>query len=98
MQAGKMADAIGLLEGSQVEFTDAEAAYTQAKLKGIDTWVELPKDQWPNSWHKLPYDDPVCPLMYALYRHPDSGCYWEQHCVEHVKSIGFKPLHTKGWS
>ena len=42
MQAGKMADAIGPLEGNQVEFSDAEAAYTQAKLKGIETFIELP--------------------------------------------------------
>jgi hypothetical protein len=28
MQAGKTADAIGLLEGNQVETSDAEAAYT----------------------------------------------------------------------
>ena len=58
-----MSDAIGLLEGNQVEFSDAEAAYTQAKLKGIDTFIDLPKEQWPDSWHKLPYDDPVCPSI-----------------------------------
>ena len=98
MQAGKFADAIGLLDGNQVEFSDAEAAYTQAKLKGIETFIELPKEQWPDSWHKLPYDDPVCPLVYALYGHPDSGGYWEQHCDEHVKSIGFRALHSEGWS
>ena len=93
-----MSDAIGLLEGNQVESSDAEAAYTQANLKGIETLTELPKDQWPDSWHELPYDDPVCPSIYALYGHPDSGGYWEQHCDEYVKSIGFKPLHTEGWS
>ena len=98
MQAGKMVDAIGLMEGNEVQTSDAEAAYTQAKLRGIDTWVELPKDQWPDAWHKLPYDDPVCPLIYALYGHPDSGGYWEQHCDEHVKSVGFRPLHSEGWS
>ena len=44
MQAGKIADAIGLLDGNRAEFSDAEAAYTQAKLKGIETFIELPKD------------------------------------------------------
>ena len=75
MLAAKMADAIGFLEGNQVEFSDAEAAYTQAKLKGIETSIELPKDQWPDSWHKLPFADPVCPSIYVLYGHPDSGGY-----------------------
>ena len=53
MQARTMADAIGLLEGSHVEFLDAEAAYMQAKLKENDTWIELPKEQRPDFWHKL---------------------------------------------
>ena len=38
-------------------------------------------EAWPKEWHHLPYDDPVCPLVLALYGHPDSEGYWEQHCV-----------------
>lgn len=26
------------------------------------------------------YDQPVIPLMRALYGHPDAGTIWEQHC------------------
>ena len=98
MQAGKMTDAIGLLDGNEVQISDAEQAYTQAKLKGTDTWVSLPRDQWPQSWIDAGYKDPVCPLLYALYGHPDSGGYWEQHCNAHVESVGFKPLSNDGWS
>eukprot|EP00959_Pyramimonas_sp_CCMP1952_P078716 1645537-Pyramimonas_sp.AAC.1 len=33
--------------------------------------------------------NPVCPLYLSLYRHPDSGGYWEQHCEGHVAAKGF---------
>ena len=36
--------------------------------------------------------DPVCPLKLALYGHPDSGGFWEQHCDEHLRHIGFVPV------
>ncbi len=36
--------------------------------------------------------DPVCPLILALYGHPDSGGHWEQHCTTLLTSIGFKEL------
>ena len=26
---------------------DGKQAYTQALMKGVDTWVELPRDRWP---------------------------------------------------
>ena len=49
MEAAKAADAYGLLPGHAVEQSDAEQAYTQAWLTGTDTWVRLPRDQWPAS-------------------------------------------------
>ena len=36
--------------------------------------------------------DPVCPLILALYGHPDSGGYWEHHCEKHLRSVGFVPI------
>ena len=95
MEAGKAADAVGLFPGNTVEQADAEQAYTQAKLSGSPTWVRLPKDQWPASWKKANMVDPVCPLVLALYGHPDSGGYWERHCEAHLLSIGFTPI--EGW-
>eukprot|EP00971_Amphidinium_carterae_P132052 2615742-Amphidinium_carterae.1 len=50
---------------------NAEMAYIQATLQGIKTWVRLPKDQWPAAWRRM--RDPVCPLVRALYGHPDAG-------------------------
>ena len=45
MQAGKAADFISLLPGNHVQQSDAEMAYTQAKLTGTPTWVRLPRNQ-----------------------------------------------------
>ena len=28
----------------------------------------------------------------ALYGHPDSGTYWEEHCDKHCQSVGFVPI------
>ena len=35
---------------------------------------------------------PVVQLKKALYGHPDSGTYWEQHCDAHTKKVGFQPI------
>ena len=61
-----MADAIGRIDGNEVQISDAETAYTQAKLKGTDTWVCLPRDQWPQSWIDKGCQDPMCKLVQAL--------------------------------
>ena len=39
--------------------------------------------------------DPVCPLVLALYGHPDSGGYWEKHCDRHLSKVGFNKV--PGW-
>ena len=36
--------------------------------------------------------DPVCPLVLALYGHPDAGTCWEQHCDKMLKQVGFEPI------
>ena len=40
--------------------------------------------------------DLVCPLVLALYGHPDAGTCWEQHCDLTLKAAGFAPI--LGWS
>ena len=72
MEADKIADVLGLQPGHTVELSDAEQAYCQAKLKGAETWVDIPFDQWPKSWIGK-YTEPVCPLICAL-RPP--RCRW----------------------
>ena len=79
MQASSAADIWGMLDGHSTQQADAVQAYTQSRLGGTDTWVSLPKDAWPEEWHHLPYDDPVCPLVLALYGHSDSGGFWENN-------------------
>ena len=90
IEAGKSADFYGLIPGHATEQSDAEQAYTQSILEGTETWVMLPRDRWPPSWHGM--RNPVCPLRLALYGHPDSGGFWERHCEAHVKSVGFEPI------
>ncbi len=93
MEASKAADIYGLVPGHSVQQADARQAYTQSTLGGTPTWVRLPREAWPASWHKM--SDPVCPLRLSLYGHPDSGGYWERHCEQHLVSQGFTP--TKPW-
>ena len=31
-------------------------------------------------------------LKKALYGHPDSGTFWEQHCDDHARAVGFAPV------
>ncbi len=94
MPAARACDAYGLFKGHDLQQADAKSAYTQAKLKGPDTWVRLPKDQWPQEWIDRKLRDPVCPLELALYGHPNSGAYWEEHCEKHLIKQGFKPIPT----
>ena len=82
MQAAKACMAYGLMPGNTIQQADAQQAYTQSKLGGNKTWVRLPKHKWPEKWKGM--KDPVCPLLLALYGHPDAGGYWEEHCEKHV--------------
>ena len=70
--------------------SDAVRAYTQALLKGTETWIRLPREEWPKAWAGM--RDPVVPLRLALYGHPDSGSHWEQHCDQALKAAGFDTI------
>ena len=61
-----------MIDGNMGQQADAEQAYTQAAFRGTETWVRIPKHQWPTHWEGK-YTDPVCPLLLALYGHPESG-------------------------
>ena len=87
MEAGKMADAYGVMAGHTIEMADGESAYTQAELGGPLTWVRIPRERWPDSWEGT--KDPVCPLRLALYGHPDAGGFWEKRCEKAVTAVGF---------
>ena len=90
MIAGKLIDAIGCLPVYIAMQADAQQAYTQSELGGYETWIFLPRDQWPPSWAK--FRNPVVPLRLALYGHPLSGAFWEKHCTAQLRSIGFEPI------
>ena len=40
---------------------------------------------------------PVVPLLRAMYGHPDSGTYWEEHCNDAVESKGFVAIIKSSW-
>ena len=91
LEAFKLVDSFGLFPGHSVETSDAEQAYVQSELRGTKTWLRLPKDRWPAEWSGK-YHDPVVPMRLALYGHPDSGGYWEEHCSKQLISVGFTPV------
>ena len=70
MAAAKFLDAIARLPGCIGEDSDAVGAYTQVPLASIpeatETWITLPRSQWPKEWKDLPYDDPVVQLQQNL--------------------------------
>jgi hypothetical protein len=90
MSAGKFLDIIGASPGCDVEIADALQAYTQCELGGDETWVELPRDQFPKTWKQ--FRRPVVRLRLALYGHPLSGAFWEQYCATQLKKVGFEQI------
>ena len=60
----------------------------KSKLGGTPSWFCLPRERWPAAWKGM--RDHVCPLILALYGHPDAGGYWEKHCEERLLRVGFK--------
>ena len=89
LEASCADDAYGCFDGNTLEQVDAEQAYVQALMKGTETWIRLPKHQWPDHWHDN-FDDPVVPLKLALYDHPDSGVHWGKKAHKELTSRGFQ--------
>ena len=100
LEASRACHAVGCAPGHVTQIADAPAAYVQADLKGTPCWVNLPEEAWPDDPELQAKfaaivaagDKPVVVLKKALYGHPDSGTFWEQHCDAHVRSVGFVPL------
>ena len=96
--AAKLLDAVALLPGNSGQQSDVPSAYTQSKfgtghkMKFSDTWVQLPKERWPQAWKGAGYIDPVVPLRLPLYGHPLSGKYWENHYKERLLKVGFREV------
>ena len=85
----KIVDLYGAVGDNGTDEADGLQAYTQVSLKDkkVRTWVTLPKEYWPPHFHHIV--DPVVPLDYALYGHPDAGTYWENKSHNKVLSAGF---------
>ena len=56
--------------------------------------MRIPPHRRPAGWGGI--SDPVCPLLRALYGHPNSGAYWEQRCDKKVLGSGFKRVGECG--
>ena len=90
MEGGKAIDCCGCFPGHEAEQADAENAYNQAELRGTETWITLPEHQIPAKFKHM--KRPAFRLKRALYGHPDSGKFWENHCDEHLQIVGFSPI------
>ena len=91
-EASRWADFLGCHDGWDVQMADAVQAYIQATLRGTPCWIELPPEAVPSECRWDKYRRPVVPLRKALYGHPDAGTFWEQHCDESVRAVGFEPI------
>ena len=88
MEASRAVDAVGSLDGYRLKYGDAKGAYTQSYLLGVDTWVALPENRWPEH-SRGRYKNPLVPIILALYCHPDAGGRWEAHLRGQPPCIGF---------
>jgi len=85
--------AYGRLPGNKTTQADAVRAYIQSLLRSKHkTWVAVPKELWPASWHKQGFKKPMCLLERAIYGHPESGGHWEAHLTETVVHLGGVPV------
>ena len=92
-EASRWADFLGCHnDGWDVQMADAVQVYIQATLRGTPCWIELPPEAVPSECNWGKYRRPVVPLRKALYGHPDAGTFWEQHCDESVRAVGFEPI------
>jgi hypothetical protein len=81
MVAAKFCDLSSLLRNHVNENADATQACTQSLLGGTETWVSLPREEWPESWKHM--RRPVCLFVKALYGHLTRGT---------MKDCGFGPV------
>ena len=70
---------------------DAEQAYVQFRLGGIETWARIPEDRWPAEWAGR-FRKPVVLLKLALRGHPDAGGYGKSQCKERLVAGGLTPV------
>ena len=87
--AAKILDAIARLPGNHGQDSGGSGAYTQAALKGVETWVCLPRDRWRPESHPK-YANPVVRLQLAACGHPPARSCWEKHCEKAIGSCGFR--------
>ena len=97
LEASAAAELFGLLDGNDTEVADAVQAYIQARLRGENkTYVHIPYHQWPDQWKKANGGKgmrrPVCELKLALYGHPQSGAFWEEHAEQKLLSEGWTTI------
>ena len=84
-----------------IQCRGVEQAYITADLGGTPTYVVLPKELWSAEMMKMKC--PVVRLDKALYGHKNSGAFWNRHCDQELKKLGFEPLATytiawtRGW-
>ena len=103
MAASKACDLVACLPDNDGQQSDAAMAYTQAPFLGTETWVLVPRHQWPKRGskhhHKWYYPDgsprfkrPCNRMLRALYGHPQSGGWWEQYADNIAKKKGYVPI------
>ena len=68
---GQAADAVSAYTPVQME--DAPRLLRKPKSECPDTWIRLPRDEWPRSWTNM-----VVPLERNVYGHLLSGLLWER--------------------
>ena len=103
MAASKACDLVACLPQNDGQQSDATMAYTQAPFKGTETWVIIPRHQWPkpgsqhyDKWYwpdgTQRFKTPCNRMLRALYGHPQSGGWWEQHADAIARERGFVPI------
>ena len=80
MGSVRAAFGIAALQGHILKARDGTQAYIEARTDGRErprTWARLPRQWLPaalfDACGKPLYEDPVVPLVRALYGHPESG-------------------------
>ena len=54
----------------------------------------IPPEGRPEGWSDGGFRTPVVRLRKAIYGHPNSGSYWEEHCNKFLLEAGFKPIEA----